>query len=85
MYLAWALFVLDPAVMGGYLRVSLGYGDPFVLTWFVASAVTVGGPWAPVWSRRKRSVQRRTPSARRSAATGSLMSGPRRLSGKVPP
>jgi hypothetical protein len=41
--LAWALFVLDPAVMGGYLQVSLGYGDLFVLTWFVASAATVGG------------------------------------------
>ena len=41
--LAWALFVLDPAVMGGYLHKSLGYGDLFVLTWFVASAATVGG------------------------------------------
>lgn len=41
--LAWALFVLDPAVMGGYLHTSLGYGDLFVLTWFVASAATVGG------------------------------------------
>ncbi len=41
--LAWALFVLDPAVMGGYLQTSLGYGDLFVLTWFVASAATVGG------------------------------------------
>ena len=41
--LAWALFVLDPAVMGGYLHASLGYGDLFVLAWFVASAATVGG------------------------------------------
>lgn len=41
--LAWALFVLDPAVMGGYLSASLGYGDLFVLAWFVASAATVGG------------------------------------------
>jgi hypothetical protein len=41
--LVWALFVLDPAVMGGYLHASLGYGDLFVLTWFVASAATVGG------------------------------------------
>jgi hypothetical protein len=41
--LAWALFVLDPAVMGGYLKQSLGYGDLFVLAWFVASAATVGG------------------------------------------
>ncbi len=41
--LVWALFVLDPAVMGGYLNTSLGYGDLFVLTWFVASAATVGG------------------------------------------
>ncbi|MFL6019798.1 MAG: hypothetical protein ACJ74A_01545 [Gaiellaceae bacterium] len=41
--LAWALFVLDPAVMGGYLHASIGYGDLFVVTWFVASAATVGG------------------------------------------
>jgi hypothetical protein len=41
--LAWAFFVLDPAVMGGYLHSSFGYGDLFVLTWFVASAATVGG------------------------------------------
>jgi hypothetical protein len=41
--LAWALFVLDPDVMGGYLQASLGYGDIFVLAWFVASAATVGG------------------------------------------
>jgi hypothetical protein len=41
--LVWALFVLDPAVMGGYLRMSLGYGDLFTLAWFVASAATVGG------------------------------------------
>jgi len=41
--LAWAFFVLDPALMGGYLNASLGYGDLFVLAWFVASAATVGG------------------------------------------
>jgi hypothetical protein len=41
--LAWAFFVLDPAVMGGYLHVSLDYGDLFVLAWFVASAATIGG------------------------------------------
>jgi hypothetical protein len=41
--LVWALFVLDPAVMGGYLGMSLGYGNLFVLAWFVASAATVGG------------------------------------------
>jgi hypothetical protein len=41
--LLWALFVLDPSVMGGYLHASLGYGDLFVLAWFVASAATVGG------------------------------------------
>jgi hypothetical protein len=41
--LVWALFVLDPAVMGSYLNVSLGYGDLLVLAWFVASAATVGG------------------------------------------
>jgi len=41
--LLWALFILDPAVMSGYLHTSLGYGDLFVLTWFVASAATVGG------------------------------------------
>src|SRR3954469_25219098 len=41
--LVWALFVLDPAVMGGRLQTSLGYGDLFTLSWFVASAATVGG------------------------------------------
>ena len=41
--LAWALFILDPAVMGEYLHASLGYRDLFVLAWFVASAATVGG------------------------------------------
>jgi hypothetical protein len=41
--LAWALFVLDPAVMGGYLKMSLDGSDLFVLAWFVASAATVGG------------------------------------------
>ncbi|WOQ69166.1 hypothetical protein RYJ27_10730 [Microbacterium limosum] len=41
--LAWALFVLDPAVMGDSLGTSAGYGDLFVLTWFVASAATLGG------------------------------------------
>ena len=41
--LAWALFVLDPAVMGGYLHASMSYGQLFVLAWFVASAATVGG------------------------------------------
>lgn len=41
--LAWALFVLDPDVMGGYLGATLGYGDLVLLAWFVASAATVGG------------------------------------------
>ncbi len=41
--LVWAFFVLDPDLMGSYLQTSLGYGDLFVLAWFVASAATVGG------------------------------------------
>src|ERR671920_1932508 len=41
--LAWALFVLDPDVMGRQLGSAVGYGDFFVLAWFVASAATVGG------------------------------------------
>ncbi len=41
--LAWALFVLDLGVMGEDTRGSFTYGDLFVLTWFVASAATVGG------------------------------------------
>ncbi|MFI2364096.1 hypothetical protein [Promicromonospora sp. NPDC019610] len=41
--LAWALFVLDPDVMGGYVEATLGYSDLAVLAWFVASAATVGG------------------------------------------
>jgi hypothetical protein len=41
--LAWAFFVLDPDVMGGYLSTPMGHGDLVVLAWFVASAATVGG------------------------------------------
>lgn len=41
--LAWALFVLDPTLMGDSLGTSRGYGDLLVLTWFVASAATLGG------------------------------------------
>ncbi|WP_181003317.1 hypothetical protein [Microbacterium sp. CJ77] len=41
--LAWAMFVLDPDVMGDSFGASPGYGDLFVLTWFVASAATLGG------------------------------------------
>ena len=41
--LAWALFVLDLGVMGGDTRMSYTFGDLFVLSWFVASAATVGG------------------------------------------
>jgi len=41
--LAWALFILDPAVMSGDLPASVGYSDLFVLSWFVASAATLGG------------------------------------------
>ena len=41
--LAWALFILDPAVMGGYLHVCFDHSDLFVLAWLVASAATVGG------------------------------------------
>lgn len=41
--LAWALFVLDPIVMGGSLGRPSDVGDLFVLTWFVASAATIGG------------------------------------------
>jgi len=41
--LAWAFFVLDPALMGSYLDASRSYGDLLVLTWFVASIATVGG------------------------------------------
>jgi hypothetical protein len=40
---AWALFVLDPDLMGRSLHTSRGYGDLFVLAWFVASAATVAG------------------------------------------
>jgi len=41
--LAWALFVLDPAVMSDELGRTVEFGDLFVLTWFVASAATIGG------------------------------------------
>lgn len=41
--LAWAFFVLDPDLVGGYLNAGVGYPDLLVLAWFVASAATVGG------------------------------------------
>jgi hypothetical protein len=41
--LLWALFVLDPSVMGGSLNRSFNYQDLLVLAWLVASAATVGG------------------------------------------
>lgn len=41
--LLWALFILDPEVMGRDLRATVGYGDLFVLSWLVSSAATVGG------------------------------------------
>ena len=41
--LMWALFIVDPDVMGSYLHAPRGYGDLFVLAWFVASAATIGG------------------------------------------
>lgn len=41
--LAWAFFVLDPGVMGGYVKVPISHSDLLVLAWFVASAATVGG------------------------------------------
>ncbi|MET0782149.1 MAG: hypothetical protein ABWZ16_11600 [Microbacterium sp.] len=41
--LAWAFFVLDPVVMGDALGATTDHGDLFVLTWFVASAATIGG------------------------------------------
>lgn len=41
--LLWALFILNPAVMGGYLKQPFRYPDLFALAWFVASAATVGG------------------------------------------
>ena len=41
--LAWAYFILDPAVMGTYLHTQIDHGDLFVLAWFVSSAATVGG------------------------------------------
>ena len=41
--LAWALFVLDTSVMSESLGRTVDVGDLFVLTWFVASAATLGG------------------------------------------
>ncbi|MEV4668064.1 hypothetical protein [Microbacterium sp. LWO12-1.2] len=41
--LAWAFFVLDPTVMSESLGRAVGAGDLFVLSWFVASAATLGG------------------------------------------
>lgn len=41
--LLWGLFILNPAVMGGFIRKSFDYGDLFSLAWLVASAATLGG------------------------------------------
>lgn len=41
--LVWAIFILDPDLVGGYLNTSLDYRDLLVLAWFVASTATVGG------------------------------------------
>ncbi|WP_061017957.1 hypothetical protein ABRP18_012750 [Microbacterium sp. WHRI 7836] len=41
--LAWALFVLDTTVMSEALGRTVDVEDLFVLTWFVASAATLGG------------------------------------------
>ncbi|WP_228528285.1 hypothetical protein [Microbacterium sp. UFMG61] len=41
--LAWALFVLDTSMMSESLGRTVEVGDLFVLTWFVASAATLGG------------------------------------------
>jgi hypothetical protein len=40
---AWAYFIIDPAVMGRSLHTRVSHADLFVLAWFVASAATVGG------------------------------------------
>ena len=80
--LVWALFVLDPAVMGGYLHASLGYGDLFVLAWFVASAATVGGGLgsglesdeairAAAYSKREEERRHRLADGRKAHARGS--------------
>ena len=76
--MAWALFVLDPAVMGGYLNVSLGYGDLFVLAWFVASAATVGGALGSGLESDEAIRAAAYPSARRSAEPPSHATAPRR-------
>ncbi len=65
----WALFILDPDVMGSSLHSSLGYHDLFVLSWFVASARPSAAPSAPASSRTRPSAQPPTRSARRSVAT----------------
>ncbi|MEV5968229.1 hypothetical protein AB0L70_41065 [Kribbella sp. NPDC051952] len=41
--LAWAFFVLDSDVISSSVNAPVGHSDLFVLTWFVASAATVGG------------------------------------------
>jgi hypothetical protein len=78
---AWAYFVLNPHVMGGYLHTRLGYGDLFVLAWFVASAATVGGGLgsgletneairAATYSRREQDRRQRMAHDRDREATG---------------
>ncbi len=76
--LGWAMFVLDPAVMGGYLRMHFDHGDLFVLAVSSRRSRRWGARWAAGSSRTRPSERRRTRSVRRSAATGSRTNGPRR-------
>lgn len=99
--LLWALFVLDPRPMGGYLKQSFGYADLFARAWFVASAATVGGALgsglesddairAAAYSKRERdrrhsSRETRTDRVLRSSADSSRCAASRRGSGAPPP
>jgi hypothetical protein len=79
MNLGWALFVLDLSVMEGYLSRPFATADLFALSWFVASAATVGGALgsglesdeairAAAYSKREE--ERRTRLARDGARRG---------------
>ncbi len=76
--LLWALFVLDPAVMGGYLHSCSATATCSCSPGSSRPRQPSAAASAPAWSRTRRSVRPRTQSARRSAATGSRTNGPRR-------
>lgn len=76
--LVWILFVLDPTLVGSFLRMPVEQGDLFALPWLVASAAIVGGGlgshlesdeavWSAAYSKREEGRRSRLARERSSA------------------